>query len=114
MFFSSKPPLVAVDIGSHSIKLAQLRLLQERYELVGLGIMPLEPESIVDGSIKDFDRVIKIMTSLVKAEGVKSRYAIASVSGESVIVKKIKVPFMTQEELLKKSKWKRKSIFPLI
>jgi type IV pilus assembly protein PilM len=102
MFLTSKLPLVAVDIGSHSIKLAQLRLSRDRYELVNFGIMPLEPETIVDGSIKDIDRVTETLASLVKAEGVKSRYAIASVSGEAVIIKKIKMPIMSQEELSEK------------
>ncbi len=102
MFLSSKLPLVAVDIGSHSIKLAQLSFSKERYELVNFGIMPLEPEAIVDGSIKDIDRVTETLSSLVKAEGVKSRYAIASVSGEAVIIKKIKVPAMSQAELSEK------------
>lgn len=102
MFLTSKLPLVAVDIGSHSIKLAQLRLSRDRYELVNFGIMPLEPETIVDGSIKDIDRVTETLASLVKAEGIKSRYAIASVSGEAVIIKKIKMPTMSQEELSEK------------
>jgi type IV pilus assembly protein PilM len=102
MFLSSKLPLVAIDIGSHSIKLAQLRLSRDRYELVSFGIMPLEPETIVDGSIKDIDRVTDTLSSLVKAEGVKSRHAIASVSGEAVIIKKIKMPAMSREELSEK------------
>ncbi len=102
MFLTSKLPLVAVDIGSHSIKLAQLRFSRDRYELVSFGIMPLEPDTIVDGSIKDIDQVTETLNSLVKAEGVKSRYAIASVSGEAVIIKKIKMPTMSKEELSEK------------
>jgi type IV pilus assembly protein PilM len=102
MFLSSKLPLVAVDIGSHSIKLAQIRYAFDRYELVSFGIMPLEPEVIVDGTIKDIDRLTETLLSLVKAEGVKSRYAISSVSGEAVIIKKIKMPAMSREELSEK------------
>ena len=39
MFLSKKTPLVAVDMGSHSIKLAQLKEIKGgNFELVNLGI----------------------------------------------------------------------------
>ena len=48
MFLSKKKPLVAVDMGSHSIKLVQLGQLKNgSFELVSLGMMPLEQGSIV-------------------------------------------------------------------
>ena len=54
MFLSKKTPLVAIDMGSHSIKLVQLAQLKNgSFELVSLGMMPLEQGSIVEGAIKD-------------------------------------------------------------
>ncbi|UCD11419.1 MAG: type IV pilus assembly protein PilM [Nitrospinaceae bacterium] len=101
MFLSSKTPLVALDVGSHSIKLAQLNPLssKNKYELTSFGIMPLPEDTIVDGVIKNHDEVVDAVTRLVKAEKVNTRYAVASVSGEAVIIKKIKVPQMSAEEL---------------
>jgi type IV pilus assembly protein PilM len=103
MFLSKKTPLVAVDMGSHSIKLVQLGQLKNgSFELVSLGMMPLEQGSIVEGAIKDPDQVSEALASLVKAEKIQSNFVVASVSGEAVFVKKIKVPEMPEEELYKK------------
>jgi len=103
MFLSKKTPLVAVDMGSHSIKLVQLaQLKQGAFELVSLGMMPLEEGSIVEGAIKDPGQVAEALASLVKAEKIQSNFVVASVSGEAVFIKKIKVPEMSEEELSEK------------
>ena len=100
MFLSKKTPLVAVDMGSHSIKVAQLKELRGgNFELVNLGMMPLEEGSIVEGSIKKPDQVSETLSSLIKAEKIKSNFVVASVSGQAVFVKKIKVAQMKEEEL---------------
>ncbi len=103
MFLSKKTPLVAVDIGSHSIKLVQLAELKDgSFELIHFGMMPLEEESIIEGAIKKPGQIAEALTSLVKGEKIQSRYVVASVSGEAVFIKKIKVPQMTEEELSEK------------
>jgi len=103
MFLSKKTPLVAVDMGSHSIKLVQLAELKGgNFELVSLGMMPLEEGSIVEGAIKNPDQVSEALASLIKAEKIQSNFVVASVSGEAVFIKKIKIPQMTEEELSEK------------
>ena len=103
MFLSKKTPLVAIDMGSHSIKLAQLAQLRNgSFELVSLGMMPLEEGSIVEGSIKNPDQVSEALSSLIKAEKIQSNFVVASVSGEAVFIKKIKFPQMTEEALSEK------------
>lgn len=99
MFLSAKTPLLAVDIGSNSIKVAQLGGSAGKYELLTLGIMPLEPESVVDGVVKDEEHVADALSRLLKAEKIDTPYAVASVAGEAVIIKKIQVPLMSGEEL---------------
>ena len=102
MFLSKETQLVAVDIGSHSIKVAQLARTKkaDQFELLSFGLMPLEEESVVDGVVKKPDEVAEALTQLIKAEKVQTRFAVSSVSGEAVIVKKIKVPVMSREELV--------------
>lgn len=103
MFLSKKTPLVAIDMGSHSIKMVQLAEIKGgNFELVNLGMMPLEEGSIVEGSIKKPDQVSEALSRLIKAEKIKSNFVVASVSGEAVFIKKIKVAQMTEEELSEK------------
>ncbi len=99
IFLNEDTPLVAVDIGSHSAVIAQLSLVKGQYELMNLGILPLEEESVVDGVVKKPDEVVDTLKQLVKAENIKCTHAVASVAGEAVITKKIKVPVMSEEEL---------------
>ena len=100
MFLSKKSPLVAIDIGSSSIKLVQLTEFKEgQYELTRFGMMPLDEECIVEGAIKKPELVADALKNLIKAEKIQSRYAVSAVAGEAVFIKKIKVPVMSEEEL---------------
>lgn len=99
MFLSEKTPLVAVDIGSYSIKLAQLAQTRGTYELLGFGAMPLEEGCVVDGVVRRQHEVIEGLTNLIKAEKVETKFTVSSVAGEAVIIKRIKVPSMSEEEL---------------
>ena len=103
MFLSKKTQLVAIDIGSSSIKLVQLSELKGgEFELTHFGMMPLAEECIVEGSIKKPELVAKALADLIKAEKIQSRYAVSAVAGEAVFIKKIKVPVMSEEELSEK------------
>jgi Tfp pilus assembly PilM family ATPase len=44
MFLSAKTPLLAVDIGSNSIKVGRLMGTPGKYELSNFGVMPLESQ----------------------------------------------------------------------
>ena len=99
MFLSAKMPLLAVDIGSNSIKVGRLMGTPGKYELSNFGVMPLESESVIDGVVQDEDHVADALARLVKAENVDTPHAVASVAGEAVMIKKIKVPVMSHEEL---------------
>ena len=103
MFLSKKSPLVAIDIGSSSIKLVQLTdFKEEQYELNHFGVMPLDKECIVEGAIKKPGQVVDALKNLIKAEKIQSRYAVSAVAGEAVFIKKIKVPVMSEEKLSEK------------
>ncbi len=91
MFLSKKTPLIAIDMGSHSIKLLQLAQLKNRnFELVSLGIMPLEQGSIVEGAIKDPDQVAEALKNLVKARKNSIKLCRCFCFGRSGICKKNK------------------------
>jgi len=103
MFLSKKTQLVAIDIGSSSIKLVQLSEIKEgEFELTHFGMMPLAEEWIVEGVIKEPERVAEALKNLIKAEKIQSRYAVSAVAGEAVFIKKIKVPVMLEGELSEK------------
>jgi type IV pilus assembly protein PilM len=91
--------LVGLDIGSSAIKLVQLKESKGRYFLQKFGVKPLEPEVIVDGTVMDEGRVVSAIRELFDESGVKNKHVAISISGHAVIVKKISLPPMPDEEL---------------
>ena len=91
--------LVGLDIGSSAIKVAQLKESKGRYFLQKFGVKPLEPEVIVDGTVMDEGRVVSAIQELFEEAHVKNKHVAISISGHAVIVKKISLPPMPDEEL---------------
>ena len=91
--------LVGLDIGSSAIKLVQLKESKGRYFLQKFGVKPLEPEVIVDGTVMDEGRVVSAIRELFDETSVKNKHVAISISGHAVIVKKISLPPMPDEEL---------------
>lgn len=98
-FLTPRRQLVGLDIGSSAIKLVQLKESKGRYILQKFGVKPLEPEVIVDGTVMDEGRVVSAIRELFDEQGVKNKQVAISISGHAVIVKKISLPPMPEEEL---------------
>jgi type IV pilus assembly protein PilM len=90
---------VGLDIGASSVKAVQLKRGRAGAELVRLGIVPLHPETIVDGVIMDSGTVISAVQQIFTENQIKTKDVVVAVSGHSVIVKKIKVAKMSPQEL---------------
>jgi type IV pilus assembly protein PilM len=91
--------LIGLDIGSSAIKLVQLKESKGRYFLQKFGVKPLEPEVIVDGTVMDEGRVVSAIRELFDESNVKNKHVAISISGHAVIVKKISLPPMPDDEL---------------
>lgn len=96
--FDSKKSIIGLDIGASSIKAVQLQQTKKGTDLKAFGMLPLAPEVIVDGTIMDAEVVVDTIRKVVKQAKAKGNAAI-SVSGHSVIVKKIIVANMSRTEL---------------
>src|SRR5262249_42282600 len=99
MFARRRKLLVGIDIGTHSIKLVRLKPRRQGYQLLNFGIMPLEPDTIVDGNIADVNAIVGAIRNLIRMEKIKAKEVATAVSGQSVIVKRIRLPQMTEQEL---------------
>lgn len=97
--FGAKRQLLGLDIGSNSIKLVQLKEVKGQHILQKFGLKALEPEVIVDGTVMDAGRVVAAIRDLLKEHDVKLKSVATSISGHSVIVKKITLPSMPDDEL---------------
>lgn len=91
--------LVGLDIGSSAIKVVQLKESKGQYFLQKFGVKALEPEVIVDGTVMDEGRVVGAIREVFDEANIKNKHVAISISGHAVIVKKISLPPMPDEEL---------------
>ncbi len=101
-----------MDIGSGAIKLVQVKETGKGYQLQKFGVKELDSELIVDGTVMDSGRVVAAVKELLEEHAVKVKDVALSVSGHSVIVKKINLPTMTEDELEESIKWEAEQYIP--
>jgi type IV pilus assembly protein PilM len=99
MVFSKKDNLVGLDIGSRSIKAAEISESKRGRELKRFGITEIPHGAIEDGTINDPETLAESIRQLFKAYNIKERNVAISIGGYSVIVKKIAVQTMDEAQL---------------
>jgi type IV pilus assembly protein PilM len=112
MIFGKKRDALGIDIGSSSIKLVEMIQSKKGFRLERLGIAPLPPEAIVDGALMDSVIIIDTIRDLISTSKTKTKDVVTSVSGHSVIVKKITLPLMTKDELREAVQWEAEKYIP--
>jgi type IV pilus assembly protein PilM len=91
--------VVGLDIGSSSIKAIELKKSKGQIEVTHIGFEPLASDIVVDSMIVDSGSVSSAISKIFTENTMKSKLVATSVSGHSVIVKKISIPTMSEQEL---------------
>lgn len=112
MFFGGRSP-IGLDIGSGYLKAVQLKDTKSGYELELFEILPLPPELIVDGSIIDSLRLVDSLRELARKAKIKTKDVAISIAGHSsVIIKRVSLPDMSEEELSESIKFEAEQYIP--
>ena len=112
MLFRRTKSLVGLDIGSSSVKAIELKPAGKGYRVSAIGVESVPPDSIVDGAIIDGGAVADAVRRLFANKRFKAKDVVASLSGNSVIVKKITLPTMTEAELSESIYWEAEQYIP--
>jgi len=112
MFLSMKKEIIGIDIGSSSVKLVQIKEQKGVYILQNVGILPLPLEAIVDNTLMDTSSIVETIKKLLKSLNIRVKDAACSVSGNSVIIRKISLPAMPPEELEDQIHWEAEQYIP--
>ncbi len=110
--FSSSKGVVGLDVGSFAVKMVELSERKGKFSLRTLGLEPLSPEAIVDGSIMDSSLVVDAIQKLATDHRIRNPNFATSLSGHSVIIKKIELPAMEPEELAESIQWEAEQYIP--
>lgn len=107
-----KKSILGLDIGSSSVKAVELKPSKKGLTLVHFAMAPLPPEAIVDGALMNSNAVVEAIGELLSREKIKTKDVATSISGHSVIIKKISLPQMSQEDLEESIQWEAEQYIP--
>jgi type IV pilus assembly protein PilM len=110
--FGKKPSLVGLDIGSHTIKAVEIEGSASKSRLTRWGISAPLGEAIVDGEIMDRQLVVDTISNLLDTREIKTKNVVAAVSGRAVIVKKILMNKLSQEDARQAVSWEAEQHVP--
>lgn len=97
--FAKENLVVGVDIGSHAVKVCQLSKTDNNYAVVNLGSITLPEGAVEDGTLNEPEIVAKAISDLFSNLKIKNKRVGFSISGYSVIVKKVNLAVMDDKEL---------------
>jgi type IV pilus assembly protein PilM len=103
---------LGLDIGSSSVKLVHLKEGKRGYTLLAWGEAPLPPEAVVDNQLMNSSAIVEAIRELMAQQKVKSKEVAIGVRGHSVIIKRISMPFMSQEDLDESIQWEAEQYIP--
>jgi len=104
--------LVGVDIGTSSVKVLQVRASGKGIHLLKYGVEPLPPQSIVDGHVMGRGAVVDALRKIFRELRIAQKEIALSISGNSVIIKKLNLPLMKHEELEDQIQWEAEQHIP--
>ena len=90
---------IGIDIGSHAIKICQVVKSGDNFKVVSLGTAKLPEGAVEDGILQEPEEVARIITTLLNNLKLKEKKVAISISGYSVIVKKINLAVMGEKDL---------------
>jgi len=111
MFFFNKN-LMALDIGSSSVKLAEIDFTSRGPMLRKFAVYPLEPNLVQGGEVTDPQAVAQVIKQLITSTKSKRKKAITGLWGSGVVVKKITMPKMEQSLIADQLKWEAEQYIP--
>lgn len=99
MLFKKDKTLLGLNIGSGYIKMVELKDSGLVHTLRNFGMAALPPDAIVDGTVMDTVTVVNTIINLANNLKIKKKKICTSISGHSVIIKKITLPLVDENTI---------------
>lgn len=110
--FGRKKTTIGLDIGSGLIKVAVIDHGRGEPELAKVVITPLLADAIVEGEIMDPGIVTDAIRSAVEEAGLKTKDVVTAVGGRDVIIKKIQIERVKEQQARELMRWEAEQHVP--
>lgn len=111
MLFGNKQ-MVGLDLGSSSIKMAELKAVGKSYKLTHFGMTSLKEGTIDGGEISDPAALSQNILALHKELKIKTKNVCSGMFGGAVIVKKISMPRIDPKMIGEQIQWEAEQYIP--
>jgi len=92
-------PYLSVDIGSHSIKIIEVRGQAGDLRLMNAVSIPTPASAIQNNMVFEAAAVAEATRALIESHGIRTRKVITAVPGPAVIIKRVTLPAQSAREL---------------
>ena len=110
--FGRKKTTVGLDIGSGLIKVAVVDHSKKEPELTKVAVQPLQQDAIVEGEVMDPGVVAEAIQAAMTAAGVTSKQVVCAVGGRDVIIKKIQIERVKEQQARELMRWEAEQHVP--
>ena len=110
--FGGKKTTIGLDIGSGLIKVAVVEHRKSEPELTKVAITPLLADAIVEGEIMDPGIVSDAIRTALRSAGIKSKQVVTAVGGRDVIIKKIQIERVKEQQARELMRWEAEQHVP--
>ncbi|HUO53063.1 MAG TPA: type IV pilus assembly protein PilM [Gemmatimonadaceae bacterium] len=110
--FGKKKTTIGLDIGSGLIKVAVIDHGRAEPELVKVAIAPLLADAIVEGEVMDPGIVSDAIRTALATAGVKAKGVVTAVGGRDVIIKKIQIDRVKEQQARELIRWEAEQHVP--
>ena len=110
--FGGKKTTVGLDIGSGLIKVAVVDHSKKEPELTKVAVQPLQQDAIVEGEVMDPGVVSEAIAAALAAAGVSSKKVVTAVGGRDVIIKKIQIERVKEQQARELMRWEAEQHVP--
>jgi type IV pilus assembly protein PilM len=110
--FGRKRTTVGLDIGSGLVKVAVMDHSKSEPELVRVSIVPLLADAIVEGEVMDPSIVAEAIKTALESAGVVKGDIVTAVGGRDVIIKKIQIERVKEQQARELMRWEAEQHVP--
>lgn len=102
-----------LDIGAHSIKIAQLKHKSDGFHLVAFGSGPSTGKGLLSEAESDLVNLAEAIKKILQEAKIKTKNVAAAFPQDRVFTRVVTVPKLSEEELVSALKWEAEQFIPV-